>query len=283
MTGPPNDPFCNSVPLVGIWQVFGDTSLEGGVYYDYHDLLQRSNCTHAKAATHTNAWRKLNNTQAPVERGGSSGYGCSNPCHWHVLRNTTSSTQVRLRLNSLVFSDDPDSTAQPHRSLRLRQSRRSPHTGTFLVHKGPICFGLQDLPHTSGDGLVSELAQRTFNPASKSQRAKAKTYLSVLGEMYKKGEATLQVLGLQRVGFNAKFYEILRRAYNKRGKMRARARSETARSASPGQMTLLELFGPGSSGKRARAEETEEWGEGEGGGSGAKRPSKARKYLELDF
>ncbi|KAL7277549.1 hypothetical protein ACG7TL_008472 [Trametes sanguinea] len=103
------------------------------------------------------------------------------------------------------------------------------YAGTFLIHKGPVCCGLQNLPNT-GDGVVEQLAQRTFNPASKSQRHKAKTYLPVLREMYKKGEATLQVLGLQRVGFNTKFFEILRRAYVKRGKTRARARSETARS-----------------------------------------------------
>ncbi|KAJ2983750.1 hypothetical protein NUW54_g10599 [Trametes sanguinea] len=46
------------------------------------------------------------------------------------------------------------------------------YAGTFLVHKGPMCFGWQDLPHTSGDGLVNELAQRTFNGERQSLQEK---------------------------------------------------------------------------------------------------------------
>ncbi|KAL7277543.1 hypothetical protein ACG7TL_008466 [Trametes sanguinea] len=163
------------------------------------------------------------------------------------------------------------------------------YAGTFLIHKGPGCCGLQNLPN-AGDGVVEQLPQRTFNPASKSQRHRAKTYLPVLRDMYMKGEATLQVLGLQRVGFNTKFFEILRRAYVKCGKTRARARSETARSVSLGKMPSLEsLFGngrtaSGSSGKRARVEEAGSSGNGADGGGDGSRPSKVRKlYESLDF
>lgn len=68
----------------------------------------------------------------------------------------------------------------------------------------------------------------------------------------------MQVLGLQRVGFNDKFFGVLRRAYGKRSK--GRARSETQRSVSPFDAHLFDEFvgedaAVGAAGKRAREEE----------------------------
>ncbi|CDO72639.1 hypothetical protein BN946_scf184985.g58 [Trametes cinnabarina] len=132
------------------------------------------------------------------------------------------------------------------------------YAGTFLFHKGPVRFDLRELQPAAGGPLIDQLAQHTFNPSSKTQRAKGKTYLPVLRELYEKGEATIQVLGLQRVGFNTRFFNILRKAYLRRGKMRARARSETVRSSSPKAMTLLEMFGGGASTSQKRLREDTE-------------------------
>lgn len=70
----------------------------------------------------------------------------------------------------------------------------------------------------------------------------------------------MQVLGLQRVGFNEKFFGVLRKAYGKRSK--GRARSETQRSVSPFDSRWLDEFlgedaAVGAAGKRARDEEAE--------------------------
>lgn len=81
----------------------------------------------------------------------------------------------------------------------------------------------------------------------------------------------MQVLGLQRVGFNEKFFGVLRKAYGKRSK--GRARSETQRSVSPFDAHLFDEFvedvAVGTAGKRAREEE------GEAG------PSKVRRVDDL--
>lgn len=65
----------------------------------------------------------------------------------------------------------------------------------------------------------------------------------------------MQVLGLQRVGFNEKFFGILRKAYGKRS--RGRARSETQRSVSPFDSRWWEETATAGTGKRARDEEAE--------------------------
>lgn len=84
----------------------------------------------------------------------------------------------------------------------------------------------------------------------------------------------MQVLGLQRVGFNEKFFGILRKAYGKRS--RGRARSETQRSVSPFDSRWLDEFlweetATAGTGKRAREEEAE----AEAG------PSKVRRVDDL--
>ncbi|KAI0827655.1 hypothetical protein BC628DRAFT_1367779 [Trametes gibbosa] len=118
------------------------------------------------------------------------------------------------------------------------------YAGTFLIHAGPKLLQLTDLPDPSDKGLVHELAHRTFDPSSKSQRVKSKPYLLALGAMYKSTDGALpvSVLGLQRVGFNERFFAVLRKAYGKRGKAsekaRAWARSETQRSMSPHDLGL---------------------------------------------
>lgn len=100
---------------------------------------------------------------------------------------------------------------------------------------------------------------RTFDPASKSQKTKARAYLHALAELYTEGAISVQVLGLQRVGFNEKFFGVLRRAYGKRSK--TRARSETQRSVSPFDSHLFDDFlgeeTASASAKRAREEEAE--------------------------
>ncbi|OJT01652.1 hypothetical protein TRAPUB_7910 [Trametes pubescens] len=133
------------------------------------------------------------------------------------------------------------------------------YAGTFLVHAGPKVLQLEDLPQPVNEALLRELACRTFDPASKSQKTKAKAYLRALAQLYTEGAITVQVLGLQRVGFNDKFFSILRKAYGKRSK--GRARSETQRSASSADLQWLDDYlGDGTavaSAKRAREEEPE--------------------------
>ncbi|KAI0333294.1 hypothetical protein GY45DRAFT_1319915 [Cubamyces sp. BRFM 1775] len=151
------------------------------------------------------------------------------------------------------------------------------YVGTYLFHAGPRTCTLRDLDEPYDTAMVQALASRTFTPETKSQRGKAKTYLPALGEIYKEGLATFQVLGLQRVGFNDRFFDILRKAYHKRGKTRVsgRSRSETIRSVSPSDWEPL-LAQEYELGKRAREEEdgaAEEGGDGFGAG-----PSKLPRW-----
>ncbi|KAH9888457.1 hypothetical protein C8Q73DRAFT_655407 [Cubamyces lactineus] len=142
------------------------------------------------------------------------------------------------------------------------------YVGTYLFHAGPKSCSIQDLNEPCDAAMVQALASHTFKPETKSQRGKAKTYLPALGEIYKEGLATFHVLGLQRVGFNDKFFDILRKAYHKRGKARVsgrRSRSETIRSASPFDVEPLLAQGiedDGVLGKRARDEESGTAGDG---------------------
>ncbi|KAI0359254.1 hypothetical protein OH77DRAFT_1419722 [Trametes cingulata] len=155
------------------------------------------------------------------------------------------------------------------------------YAGTFLFHAGPKTLRLQDFPSPLENRTLNELTRRTFNPANKSQRAKAKAYLHVLGELYREGTATVQVLGLQRVGFNDNFFRILKRAYEKRSRASAkaaRARSETQRSLSPGPLDWNavddhdeEEGTTGAGSKRGREEEDEEEDDGFGAGPSSKK------------
>ncbi|KAI0365949.1 hypothetical protein BV20DRAFT_1003329 [Pilatotrama ljubarskyi] len=160
------------------------------------------------------------------------------------------------------------------------------YAGTFLFHAGPKALRLQDFPSPLENKTLGELARRTFNPANKSQRAKAKAYLHILSELYTEGTATVQVLGLQRVGFNDKFFQILKKAYEKRGRTsaRVRARSETQRSLSPADWNTLddglgEEDATTTGEKRGRDDDVEEDGDEFGAGPSKKARSDGDGWL----
>ncbi|KAI0628375.1 hypothetical protein C8Q77DRAFT_452663 [Trametes polyzona] len=143
------------------------------------------------------------------------------------------------------------------------------YIGTFLFHDGPAVLRLPDLSSLLSEDTLQELARRTFDPASKAQRTKARAYLQALRELYEEGETvTIRVLGLQRVGFNEKFFGILRKGYARRSKAVARARSVTRRSESPLSVGLFEREDEPAI-KREREEE--------GGDSPRAGPSKVPK------
>ncbi|KAI0764342.1 hypothetical protein BD413DRAFT_698264 [Trametes elegans] len=134
-----------------------------------------------------------------------------------------------------------------HHELFAVEDGKLAYVGTFLFHAGPAALALPELPAASNNDLIEELARRTFRPESKSQHAKAKAYLPALAELYRQGAARVRVLGLQRIGFNDVFFQVLRKAYAKRGKQAAhkakgahvsheaeqREETETERSTSP--------------------------------------------------
>ena len=81
--------------------------------------------------------------------------------------------------------------------------------------------------------FVQALARKTFTVTAKnpqSRQSKAKIYVPLLADLYTEGTATVQILGLQRVGFNGKLFHILRRAYDKRDKKAQVASSTTPRT-----------------------------------------------------
>ena len=92
---------------------------------------------------------------------------------------------------------------------------------------------------------AAELARATFKPSDKAQFKKAKTYIPLLSILYREGTAPVQILGLQRVGYNDRLVDVLDRARNKR-----------ERAAMASRASLLEMLGGTASapGKRTAAE-----------------------------
>ncbi|KAH9856769.1 hypothetical protein C2E23DRAFT_809037 [Lenzites betulinus] len=184
------------------------------------------------------------------------------PAHQYTPQSGTGDDTVNA---SWSKSTEWSSLVGQRRELFDTDGEHLTYAGTFLVHAGPDALQLDDIPQPTDENLVGELARRTFDPSSKSQRVKSKPYLLALDTMYKSTEDALpvHVLGLQRVGFNERFFRILRKAYGKRGKAsdkaRARARSETQRSTSPLDWAKVDEF---LGEKRPREEDEEEIGAG---------------------
>lgn len=118
------------------------------------------------------------------------------------------------------------------------------------------------------------LARKTFHVDTKTQKAKAKTYIPLLVDLYAEGTATVQLLGLQRVGFNEKLFSILSRAYNKRDR-HAAAFSDALEAVlgPPGEM------GSGAQGQKRGIEHVEE---GEAGNPGGGSKEGASKIPRVD-
>ena len=64
--------------------------------------------------------------------------------------------------------------------------------------------------------MLQSLARGSFNALNSNHKAKAKIHTPILAELLREGTATVQLLGLQRVGFNNALLQILLRAHNKR-------------------------------------------------------------------
>ncbi|KAI0753478.1 hypothetical protein C8Q80DRAFT_1267870 [Daedaleopsis nitida] len=92
------------------------------------------------------------------------------------------------------------------------------YSGTFFCHAGPKSIKVLTLGDDADEALLKALSQKTFHADTKSQKTKAKTHVPLLAELYKEGAAPVQIVGLQRVGFNEKLCGILsaKGARNKR-------------------------------------------------------------------
>ena len=86
--------------------------------------------------------------------------------------------------------------------------------------------------------MIQSLARASFNPTNTSQKVKAKTYTPLLADLYREGTATVQLLGLQRVGFNSALLQTLQKSYSRRESARGaekRSADEMGESAFGGK------------------------------------------------
>ncbi|EJF56182.1 hypothetical protein DICSQDRAFT_141442 [Dichomitus squalens LYAD-421 SS1] len=155
------------------------------------------------------------------------------------------------------------------------------YAGTFFCHGGPRAVKLAELGEIVGEAMYEHLARRTLVADTKRPKDRSnliKTFVPSLTNLYREGSATVQVLGLQRVGFNQSLFGILIKASKKRERAAA----------------LLELLGetspvgdPGTPKKRGLPEEDAEAMEAEidmqadGRGGEGPGPSKIPKLGEL--
>ncbi|RPD71998.1 hypothetical protein L226DRAFT_573371 [Lentinus tigrinus ALCF2SS1-7] len=125
------------------------------------------------------------------------------------------------------------SLAGQQRELLYVEDGNICYAGTFLCHAGPQSVKVEEL---GDDSFVNALARKTFNVNIKnpqSRQSKAKTYVPLLANLYTEGTATVRILGLQRVGFNEKLFQILRRAYDKRDRKGAAGANTSTPDAEP--------------------------------------------------
>ncbi|KAM5545054.1 hypothetical protein V8D89_001165 [Ganoderma adspersum] len=100
------------------------------------------------------------------------------------------------------------------------------YAGTFICHAGPKAANVGKIRDAIDETLLSALAQKTLHLDTKSPKARSnlsKTYTPLLADLYRDGSgpATVQLLGLQRVGFNQALFDILTTASRKRDRTAA--------------------------------------------------------------
>ncbi|RPD57327.1 hypothetical protein L227DRAFT_228767 [Lentinus tigrinus ALCF2SS1-6] len=128
------------------------------------------------------------------------------------------------------------SLAGQQRELLYVEDGNICYAGTFLCHAGPQSVKVEELGDDVDESFVNALARKTFNVNIKnpqSRQSKAKTYVPLLANLYTEGTATVRILGLQRVGFNEKLFQILRRAYDKRDRKGAAGANTSTPDAEP--------------------------------------------------
>ncbi|RDX47532.1 hypothetical protein OH76DRAFT_1484663 [Lentinus brumalis] len=176
---------------------------------------------------------------------------------------------------------DCDSLVGQQRELFYVDAGNICYAGTFLCHAGPRSVKAAVLA-VDTESVAQAVARKTFNvniKSSQSRQAKAKTYMPLLADLYAEGTATVRILGLQRVGFNKKLFEILRKAHDQRD----RRRSESASTSTLSDM-LVETGTPSThasqSGRRKRDWFDEIWDDGEETEGGGPGPSKVPRLDE---
>ncbi|KAH9925938.1 uncharacterized protein BXZ73DRAFT_103104 [Epithele typhae] len=103
------------------------------------------------------------------------------------------------------------------------------YAGTFICHSGPRSVSLSHMTSVNAnEQFATTLARGTFDAMNVNQKAKGKVYIPLLDTLYRDGSLSVQLLGLQRVGFNEKLYHILKKASDKRVMFRTTDNSRAA-------------------------------------------------------
>nr|VWO99810.1 Fusaric acid biosynthesis protein 2 [Ganoderma boninense] len=100
------------------------------------------------------------------------------------------------------------------------------YAGTFICHAGPKGANVSALGDTLDDTLLGAIAAKTLHLDMKNPKTRSsifKTYPPLLANLYRESSspATVQLLGLQRVGFNQTLFDILKAASRKRDRAAA--------------------------------------------------------------
>ncbi|KAI1788519.1 hypothetical protein LXA43DRAFT_974766 [Ganoderma leucocontextum] len=100
------------------------------------------------------------------------------------------------------------------------------YAGTFICHAGPRDAKVAEIGDAIDETLLSALARKTLHLDTKNPKARStlsKSYTPRLADLYRgvSGPATVQLLGLQRVGFNKALFDILTASSRKRGRAAA--------------------------------------------------------------
>ncbi|KAI0710324.1 hypothetical protein C8T65DRAFT_648570 [Cerioporus squamosus] len=175
---------------------------------------------------------------------------------------------------------DCTSLAGEQRELFYVEGEDICYAGTFLCHAGPRSLKVADLAVDS-QSLAQAVARKTFHvniKSTQSRQAKAKTYVPLLADLYTEGVATVRILGLQRVGFNKKLFEILRKAHGQRERKASESSSTNTMSSMHAEPAATPAPASRSAGKkRDWFDEIWDGGETEGSGPG---PSKVPRLVE---
>ncbi|PIL32804.1 hypothetical protein GSI_04921 [Ganoderma sinense ZZ0214-1] len=95
------------------------------------------------------------------------------------------------------------------------------YAGTFICHTGSKGASVSKIGDAVDETLLGALAKKTLHLDTKNPKTRSnlvKTYTPLLADLYRddSGPATVQLLGLQRVGFNQTLFDILTTASKKR-------------------------------------------------------------------
>ncbi|KAJ8454956.1 hypothetical protein ONZ51_g12726 [Trametes cubensis] len=85
------------------------------------------------------------------------------------------------------------------------------YAGTYLCHSGPCALQLDDLGPLATDPLVSALAKAT---RTSNYRTTEQEELGTIEELYNDGVLSIDIFGIERIGFNASLFDHMQMRYN---------------------------------------------------------------------